>query len=32
MRKNRARRKQFAKSFIHQSKYVPNFRGGRRVF
>ena len=32
MRKSRARARQFSKSFIYQSKTVPNYRGGRRVF
>lgn len=32
MRINRARRMQYAKTFLYQSKFVPWFRGGRRVF
>lgn len=32
MRINRARRLQYSKTFMYQSKTVPWFRGGRRVF
>ena len=32
MRKNRARRIQFTKTIVNQQKFVPWYRGGRRVF
>ena len=32
MRKNRARRMQFSKTFLYQQKSIPWLRGGRRVF
>lgn len=32
MRINRARRMQYAKTFLYQQQFVPYFRGGRRVF
>ncbi len=32
MRKNRAQRIQFSKTFLYQQQFVPYFRGGRRVF
>lgn len=32
MATQRGRQYQFAKSFIYQSKKVPYYRGGRRVF
>ncbi len=32
MRINRARRKQFSRTFLDQQKFIPWLRGGRRVF
>lgn len=32
MRKNRARRVQFSRTFLYQQQFVPYMRGGRRVF
>lgn len=32
MRKNRARRIQYSKTFLYQQENIPWLRGGRRVF
>lgn len=32
MRKNRARRLQYSRTFLYQQAFVPYTRGGRRVF
>lgn len=32
MRKNRARRLQFSRTFLYQQQYIPMLRGGRRVW